>query len=65
MNKRGRAFGTFNVVYGVVWFLGSTVMGLLYDWSLVAVIAFGVGAQLVTAVLFFRLRAPLAAVRNA
>ena len=30
MNKRGGAFGAFNGVYGVMWFAGSVVMGLLY-----------------------------------
>jgi MFS family permease len=29
MNKRGGAFGAFNGVYGVAWFAGSAVMGLL------------------------------------
>ena len=60
MGKRGSAFGAFNGVYGVAWFLGSAVMGLLYDHSLVALVAFGVVAQLAAAVLFFRLRKPLA-----
>src|ERR1039458_7918607 len=29
MNKRGSAFGAFNGVYGIMWFLGSATMGLL------------------------------------
>jgi MFS family permease len=61
MNKRGSAFGAFNGVYGVAWFLGSVVMGLLYDHSLMALVVFGVVAQLAAAVFFFRLRGPLAA----
>ena len=60
MNKRGSAFGAFNGVYGIMWFLGSATMGLLYDRSVMALVAFGVVAQLVAAVMFFRLRAPLA-----
>jgi MFS family permease len=60
MNKRGSAFGAFNGVYGVMWFLGSATMGLLYDHSVLALVVFGVLAQLASAVLFFRLRAPLA-----
>jgi uncharacterized membrane protein len=36
-------------------------MGLLYDHSLIALVVFGVVAQLAAAVLFFRLRKPLAA----
>ena len=61
MNKRGGAFGAFNGVYGVAWFLGSAAMGLLYDHSLVALVLFGVLAQLAAALFFFRLRKPLAA----
>ena len=60
MNKRGTAFGTFNGVYGVAWFLGSAIMGVLYGFSIIAVVAFGVAAQLVAAAMFFRLRRPLA-----
>jgi len=59
MNKRGSAFGAFNGVYGVLWFLGSATMGLLYSRSLVALVAFGVLAQLGAAVMFFRLRGML------
>jgi MFS family permease len=61
MNKRGSAFGTFNGVYGVMWFLGSALMGLLYARSIPALVAFGVVAQLVAATIFFGLRRPLAA----
>jgi MFS family permease len=60
MNKRGTAFGTFNGVYGVAWFLGSALMGILYGFSIVAVVTFGITAQLIAAMMFFRLRKPLA-----
>ena len=59
MNKRGGAFGAFNAVYGVMWFLGSLAMGLLYSRSQVALVAFGIAAQLAAAILFFRLRGML------
>jgi MFS family permease len=65
MNKRGTAFGAFNGVYGVAWFLGSTIMGLLYGRSLAALAAFGIIAQLAAALMFFRLRKPLAAMAAA
>ena len=39
MNKRGSAFGAFNGVYGVMWFLGSLAMGLLYSKSFVGLAA--------------------------
>ena len=61
MNKRGSAFGSFNAVYGVMWFLGSVAMGVLYDRSVVALVAFGVAMQLVAALMFAYLRRPLAA----
>ena len=52
MNKRGAAFGAFSGVFGVAWFLGSAIMGLLYAHSLLAVAAFGVVAQFAAAALF-------------
>jgi MFS family permease len=61
MNKRGGAFGAFNGVYGVAWFAGSAVMGLLYDHSLFALVAFGIAAQLAAAGMFVWLKKPLAA----
>ena len=61
MNKRGSAFGAFNAAYGVLWFLGSVTMGVLYDYSLLALVIFGIAAQLIAATLFFWLRRPLAA----
>ena len=44
-----------------MWFLGSATMGLLYDHSTVALVIFGMVLQLASAVMFFRLRGPLAA----
>jgi MFS family permease len=61
MNKRGGAFGAFNGVYGVSWFAGSAIMGMLYDHSLVALVAFGITAQLLAAGVFVWLKKPLAA----
>jgi hypothetical protein len=56
MNKRGSAFGAFNGVYGVAWFVGSAAMGLLYSHSVALLVAFGVASQLVAASMFFGLR---------
>src|SRR5690349_23086442 len=61
MNKRGTAFGAFNAAYGILWFVGSVTMGVLYDFSLVALVIFGVAAQVAAAGFFFWLRRPLAA----
>ena len=52
MNKRGSAFGAFNAAYGVLWFLGSVTMGVLYDYSLNGAGRLGIAAQLIAATLF-------------
>jgi predicted MFS family arabinose efflux permease len=44
--KRSTAFGLFDTGYGIAWFLGSAVMGLLYDKSILAVVLFSVILQL-------------------
>jgi MFS family permease len=45
-NRLGFAFGTFNMVYGVAWFLGSALMGALYDVSVTTLVTFSMAAQL-------------------
>ncbi len=59
MNKRGSAFGYYNGVWGVMWFLGTAAMSGLYGYSLLALVGFGVAAQLIAAVMFLRLRSRL------
>jgi predicted MFS family arabinose efflux permease len=43
--KRSTAFGLFDTGYGIAWFLGSAVMGLLYNKSILAVVLFSVILQ--------------------
>jgi predicted MFS family arabinose efflux permease len=45
-DRRGWAYGLFNAAYGIAWFLGSALMGFLYDASLPGLIGFSVVAQL-------------------
>ena len=45
-DRRATAYGIFNTGYGVFWFLGSFLMGFLYDFSMPSLIAFSVAAQL-------------------
>lgn len=45
-NARGSAYGIFNAGYGAAWFLGSWLMGYLYDTSIHSVILFSVFAEL-------------------
>ncbi len=52
MDKRGTAYGILNLWFGVFWFLGSALMGALYDVSLTALIVFSLIAQLAAVSLF-------------
>lgn len=45
-NKRASAYGIFNMVYGVAWFLGSVTMGALYDVSILSLVIFSMLIQL-------------------
>ena len=47
-DRRGAAYGIFNTGYGVAWFLGSALMGVLYDRSINLLIAFSILIQLVS-----------------
>ncbi|HWM81714.1 MAG TPA: MFS transporter [Pseudolabrys sp.] len=51
-HRRASAFGTFTAGYGIFWFLGSSVIGILYDLSLTAVIGFCVITQLLAIPIF-------------
>lgn len=46
MDKRGTAYGTLNIWFGVFWFLGSALMGFLYDISILSLIICSMGIQL-------------------
>jgi MFS family permease len=44
--RRGAAYGIFNTAYGILWFAGSSAIGILYGRSLASAVAFAVAAQL-------------------
>jgi MFS family permease len=46
VQRRASAYGLFTAGYGVCWFVGSAVIGILYDFSLPALIAFSLVVQL-------------------
>jgi hypothetical protein len=52
VQRRASVFGFLTVGYGVFWFLGSAVIGILYDLSVLGTVAFCVIAEL-AAVPFF------------
>lgn len=53
-NKRATAYGVFNSVFGFFWFIGSCVMGILYDFSLDILVAFSISVQLLSLPLFWK-----------
>jgi MFS family permease len=46
VDRRGTAYGIFNMGYGLFWFAGSALMGVLYDVSLGWLVCFSVAVQL-------------------
>lgn len=53
-NRRASGYGVFQTGFGLAWFLGSVLMGVLYDVSLWGLVAFSVLIQLLAIPLFFR-----------
>jgi MFS family permease len=54
--RRASAYGLFTAGYGVFWFIGSAIMGILYDHSLTATIIFCVALELAAIPIFFVVR---------
>ena len=52
--RRASAYGLFTAGYGLAWFLGSIVMGVLYPISIVAVVAFCLVCQIAAVPLLAR-----------
>jgi len=50
--RRGSAYGIFTSGFGVAWFVGSVIIGKLYDVSRTGLIVFSVAAQLVAIPIF-------------
>jgi MFS family permease len=57
-DRRATAFGIFHAVYGVAWFAGSVLLGVLYDYSVLAVAALSLLFQAASLPIFFRLARP-------
>lgn len=52
-DRRATGYGIFNAGFGLAWFLGSALMGLLYDRSLISLVTFSVVTQLLALPLIF------------
>ena len=55
-NKRGTGYGFLNIAFGFSWFLGSALMGFLYDIHLGLLVAFSLVAQLVSIPILIRIK---------
>ncbi|HEY4114908.1 MAG TPA: MFS transporter [Rhizomicrobium sp.] len=51
-SARARAYGIFSAIYGVAWFAGSALLGVLYDISMPALVAVSVAAELAALIPF-------------
>ena len=60
--RRPSAYGLFTAGYGIAWFLGSAVMGVLYDRSVTAVVIFCVVVELAAIPIFVKVRNGMRAV---
>lgn len=54
--KRGTAYGIFNTGFGLFWFLGSTLMGVLYDTNIMMLVVFSVIMQLCSIPMLFMVK---------
>jgi len=58
-DRRATAYGIFNVGYGLAWFLGSLLMGILYDVTITGLVLFSAAIQLAAVPLLLRIRREL------
>jgi MFS family permease len=63
--RRASAYGLFTAGYGLFWFMGSAAIGILYDRSIPATIAFCVILELAAIPIFFVVRRHYGAFRKA
>jgi MFS family permease len=55
-NRRASAYGLFDTGFGVAWFVGSAVLGVLYDHSITALVLFSVILQIAAIPLLLKTR---------
>lgn len=51
--RRGTAFGLFHTIFGIAWFAGSTLLGMIYDHSVVGVAVLSFVLQLLAVPILF------------
>lgn len=56
IKKRGFSYGIFNSIYGLSFFLGSSIMGYLYDLKINYIIYFSVILNILSLIIFLKLK---------
>jgi MFS-type transporter involved in bile tolerance (Atg22 family) len=51
--RRGTAFGLFHTIFGIAWFAGSALLGIIYDHSVVGVAVLSLVLQLLAVPILF------------
>lgn len=51
--RRGSGYGIFNAAFGIAWFLGSLLMGVLYEKSILGVVIFSIITQFIAVFFLF------------
>lgn len=54
--RRPSAYGIFTAGYGIFWFIGSVILGRLYDVSMLGLISFSIATQLIAIPFFLKVR---------
>ncbi len=55
-DRRASAYGLFTAGYGVFWFIGSAIIGVLYTCSIMAAVLFSLGSQFAAIPFFFAVK---------
>jgi len=55
VKRRGSAYGIFNTIFGISWFAGSLLMGILYSFSIIDLVVFSVLMQLISIPIFIKI----------
>ncbi|MFN3407128.1 MAG: MFS transporter, partial [Caldimicrobium sp.] len=54
IEKRGSGFGIFSALFGIFWFIGSFILGLLYEYSLYSLVLFSLSLQALSLLLLIK-----------
>lgn len=51
--KRATAYGIFNSVFGLAWFIGSTIIGVIYEYSFYLLVVFSLVSEILAIIFLF------------